>query len=89
MNINLLPFTVLWMIVAAGVIALIAFRVWVARREDERLHIHRSEIGLASQQAATAQKLEMIDRWGQALTIVALLYGLAVAAGYIYQEWLK
>jgi hypothetical protein len=88
MNISLLPFTVLWMILAVAVIGLILYRAWIARGEDERLHVHPSEIGVVLQQAATAQKLEAIDRWGQALTIIALLYGFAVGAGYIYQNWL-
>ena len=89
MNINLLPFTVLWMFLAVAVIGLILYRAWIARSEDDRLHVHQSEIGLVSQQAATAQRLEAIDRWGQALTVIALLYGLAIAGGYTYQNWLR
>jgi uncharacterized membrane protein len=87
MNINLLPFTVVWMILAAGVIGLILYRAWTARREDDRLHVDQSEIGLVSQQTATAEKLDSIDHWGEALTVIALLYGLTVGAGYIYQNW--
>jgi len=86
MNINLLPFAVLWIIVAFGVIGLILYRAWIARREDDSLHVDQSELGLVSQQTITAQKLEAIDRWGQTLTVVALLYGLAMAGGYIYQN---
>lgn len=85
MNINLLPFTVLWMILAVAVIGLILYRVWIARSEDASLHVAQSEMSLVSQQAATAQKLEAIDRWGPTLTVIALLYGLAVGAGYICQ----
>jgi uncharacterized membrane protein len=88
MKINLLPFTVLWMVVAVVVIGLILYRAWIARREDDTLHVHQSEIGLVSQQATTAQKLESIDRWGQTLTVIALLYGLAMAVAYIYQNLL-
>ena len=86
MNINLLPFAFLWMIVALAVIGLILYRAWIARREDESLHLDQSELGLVSQQAITAQKLEAIDRLGQTLTVVALLYGLAMATAYIYQN---
>lgn len=89
MNINLLPFTLLWMVLAVAVIGLILYRTWIARTEDDRLHVHESEIGLVSQQAATAQRLEAIDRWGQALTVLALLYGLAIGGGYMYQNWLR
>ena len=59
----------------------------MARGEDDRLDVYQSEIGVVSQQAATTQKLEAVDRWGQALTVIVLLYGLAEIAGYIYQNW--
>lgn len=84
MNINLFPLTIIWMIVAVAVIGLIAYRAWIAQGEDERLHVHQSEIGLVSQQVATAHRLDAIDRWGQALTVTALLYGLALGGGYLW-----
>jgi hypothetical protein len=87
MNINLLPFTVLWMILAMVVVGLILYRKWVARAEDDTLHVMDSEIGMVTQQATIAQKLESIDRWGKALTALALVYGLAVGAGYLYENW--
>jgi hypothetical protein len=87
MNINLLPFTILWMILTAVVIGLIAYRKWVARDEDDTLHVLDSDIAMVPRQAAMARKLESIDRWGQALTVIALVYGLAVGCGYLYQAW--
>ena len=45
------------------------------------------EVGLLSQQATVGHKLESIDRRGKALTAIALVYGLVVGAGYIYQSW--
>jgi hypothetical protein len=44
MNINLLPFTILWMILTAVVIGLIVYRKWVARDEDDTLHVLDSDI---------------------------------------------
>ena len=88
MNINLLPFTILWMILTAVVMGLIVYRKWVAWDEDDTLHVLDSDIALVPGQAAMAQKLESIDRWGQALTVIALLYGLAVGCGYLYQAWI-
>ena len=88
MGINLFPFTIVWMLLAALVIGLILYRKWVAKDEDDRLHTTASEMGMVARQAAIAHRLESIDRWGQALTLVALVYGLAVAAGHAYQIWL-
>jgi hypothetical protein len=87
MNINLLPFTILWMILTAVVIGLIMYRKWVARDEDDTLHVLDGDIAMVPQQAALAQKLESIDRWGKSLTVIALIYGLVVGCGYLYQAW--
>jgi hypothetical protein len=84
MSSNFLPFTVFWMFLAVVVIGLIVYRAWIARGEDDRIHIADSEMGAVSRQADTAQKLDLIDRWGQALTVVALVYGLAVGSAYLY-----
>jgi len=87
MNINLLPFTVLWIILTAVVIGLLAYRRWVSKDEDDTLHV--MDIAIVSQQTAMAQKLESIDHWGKALTVIALVYGLAVGCGYLYQSWVS
>jgi len=86
MNINLLPFTVLWMILSAVVVGLLMYRKWIAKDEDERLHVMDCEAALLSRQVAVGHKLESIDRWGKVLTAIALLYGLVVGAAYIYQS---
>jgi len=87
MNINLLPFTVLWMILSAVVVGLIIYRKWIAKDEDDRIHVMDCEGGLLSRQVVVVHKLESIDRWGKALTAIALLYGLVVGTGYVYQSW--
>ena len=87
MNINLFPFTVLWMFLAVVVIGLIFYRMWIAKDEDDALHVMDGEAGLVAQQAVMAQKLEIIDHWGQTLTVIALVYGLAMGSVYRYQAW--
>ena len=63
MNINLLPFTVLWMILSAVVVGLIVYRKWIAKDEDDTIHVMDCEVGLLSRQATVVHKLESIDRW--------------------------
>lgn len=89
MNISLLPFTVLWMILAAAVVGLIAYRKWVARDEDDSLHVMDAEFGLAHRQEVVGRKLESIDRWGKSLTALALVYGVLVGAAYLYKNWVS
>ena len=88
MNFNLLPFTILWMVLTAIVIGLILYRKWIAKDEDETIHVLDYESGLVAQQVTVAHKLDSIDRWGKTLTAVALVYGFVVGAAYLYQSWL-
>jgi len=87
MSINLLPFTILWMIMALVVVGMLGYRRWVSRNEDDTLHVMDSDAGIVPQQAALSVKLESIDKWGKLLTVIALVYGLLVGCAYLYQSW--
>jgi len=87
MNLDLRPFFVLWILLAVSIIALIIWRKMVASNEDDTLHVLQG--GAVPQQAAVAQKLDMIDRWGKILTVIAVVFGLLVGAAYVYQVWVQ
>lgn len=89
MNINFTPFTILWALLAAVVLALIAYRKTVSMKEDETLHLGPGGENVPMEQAAIAHKLEVIDKWGKLLTVIAVVYGLALAAFYTWQTWLS
>lgn len=74
-------------VMAAIVIALIVYRKNVADAEDDSLHVQESEAGVLAQQAVVAKKLEAIDRWGKAITGLAITYGLFLAGLYVYNLW--
>ena len=84
MNINLLPYALFWGVLALVVVFLIIYRRSVTSREDDSIHL---EGGIATEQVTLAHRLEMIDRWGKTLTVVAVVYGLALAGLYLYQIW--
>jgi len=84
MHVNLMPFIVLWALLAVSVIVLIAWRKMVANQEDDTIHVLQ---GSVAQQVNVAQKLEVIDKWGKILTIIALVFGLILGAAYIYQNF--
>jgi hypothetical protein len=87
MNINLFPLTVLWMFLAVVVVGLIFYRMWIARDEDDTLHVMEGDDSLVARQTVTAQKLELIDHWGKILTVIALVFGFAMGSVYLYQTW--
>ena len=55
-------------------------------QEEETLHL--SDPAEANHQAVIAHKLEWIDKWGKLLTVIALVYGVLLAAAYTYRVWL-
>jgi hypothetical protein len=77
-----------WVALASVVLALAIYRHMVARREDDFLHVRESEDNLVVAQGTIAHKLEVIDRWGKLLTVVALVWGLALGGYYVYLSWL-
>ena len=85
MRFDFTPLAALWALLALVVLALIAYRKIVSLKEDDTLHLGNA---LAStEQVFVAHKLDQIDKWGKLLTVVALVFGLLLAAGYSYQIW--
>ena len=84
---NLLPFVVLWIVLATIVIAMIVRRKMVAAHEDDQLHVLNT--APVAQQAAVANKLDQIDKWGKILTVITVVYGLLLGALYVYQFFVQ
>jgi hypothetical protein len=91
MNNHLMPFLIVWIVLAVVVIVLLAWRKVVSNREDDTLHVAEPDEvqeGVMREQAGVAQKIEQIDKWGKILTVIALAYGLILAGVYFYQTWI-
>ena len=84
MHINLLPFAVFWGVLALVVLALIIYRRSVTANEDDSIHL---EGGAPSAQVALDHRIGSIDRWGKTMTAVTVVYGVILAAIYLYQVW--
>jgi len=82
--VNLLPYALFWGLLALVVVFLIVYRRTVTSREDDSIHL---EGGIATEQVTLAHRLGLIDRWGKTLTVIVVVYGLALAAIYLYQVW--
>lgn len=87
MHINFIPFLGLWIVMAIGVIVMIARRRSVANQEDESLHV--MDAGASTHQVEVAHKLDVIDKWGKILTAITIVYGLVMGALYLYQSWVE
>jgi len=80
------PLTILWALLALVVLGLIAYRKIVSAKEDETLHLGNAMA--STEQISVAHKLDVIDKWGKLLTVIAVVYGLLLACTYTYQTWL-
>ena len=86
MNINLLPFLILWILLALTVVVLFLRHRSIARLEDAHLDVLETAAA-ADQQVMLEHKLAVVDKWGKILTVVAVVYGLVLAFLYFVQTW--
>jgi hypothetical protein len=89
MNINLMPFGASWIALACAVLILAVYRHRWSSHEDDTLHVTDAQASQITQQAMTAYRLAVIDRWGKLLTLIGAIYGLLLGAAYFYQYWMQ
>ena len=84
---NLTPFVILWSLLALAVLGLALYRKFVANHEEDYIHIGPGEEKFIPQQIEIAAKLKMMDRWGGGLTVATAIFGLLIAATYLWTAW--
>ncbi len=78
------PWIILWLALGACILVLALYRKTLASREDDIVHVSTGDKAISAQ-LGVAQRLEKIDFWGKTLTIVLVVYGLALGGILIYQ----
>jgi hypothetical protein len=82
---NLTPYIALWSVLGLLVLGLALYRKLITtHQEDDLVHLSEGEGRLIPRQVAVNAKIGKIDRWGEVLTVVTVLGGLAIAAAYLY-----
>lgn len=84
---NLLPYAIAWAVLGLIVLALAVARKNVSAHEDDSIHLGGDAAVAATDQVATAKKLDAIDKWGKILTVVLTVTGLILAVMYGLQVW--
>jgi hypothetical protein len=80
-------FLISWTVLALVVLALAGYRLSLSHRETDVLHLASSEGSLISGQTELATRIKVVSRWGEALTIAVVVYGLVLVAQYGYGLW--
>ena len=60
----------------------------LAKQEDDTLHV-LADSSVTARQVSIAHRLDVIDKWGQILTVVAAAYALAMVVLHVYQHWVR
>jgi len=66
------------------------YRRWIEDHDDHNIHLHNTatDSQIIHMQEDMAKRLEMVEKAIRYLTIVVVVYGLAVAGYAIYTEWI-
>jgi type VI protein secretion system component VasF len=86
---SLVPYLIVWAVLAAVIVGLLIYRRFLSEAEDDTLHVSDPTGSITSRQVIMAKKLEVIDRWGKILTVIAVLYGVALLVAYLYLGWVQ
>jgi len=82
---NLTPYVILWAVLGIAVLALALYRKLVMlHQEDELVHLAAGEERMIPHQVALAHKMDVVDKWGETLTVLTAVVGLLIAAAYLY-----
>lgn len=84
MSFNLLVW--IWVALVVTVLALAIYRNLAGIHGDEHFHILGAEV---KKETITLRRIEAIERWGQLLTVLAVIYGLVLAGTYLYETYLS
>jgi len=82
-------YVAIWILIAGCVLLLALYRLAVDKGDYTILHVRRSEVTQIPKQVIRAERLDIIDQWGKVLTVLALVYGVAMGLGYLLMNLSK
>lgn len=74
----------LWIALTLVVMALFAYRFFLARNEDDTVHLADGEVPMIQEQNALATRLARVDRLRNTLGYLDLAFGLVLLAIFSY-----
>lgn len=86
---NMIPHLLVLAAMVVTIVLLAVYRASVAQKQDFHLHFEGAEKQDVGAQLSVASRLAWIDRWGKILTVMAVVYFVALAGLLVYQQWLR
>ncbi len=75
-----------WGVLTLVVIVMAIYHHMLVNQEDPTLDILENNT-VAAEQSKVFKKANVVELWGKILTVVVVLYGLALAGAYVMQMW--
>jgi hypothetical protein len=75
---------VLWIVIAAALAIVYVYRKMVAGSADELVHLSDATDAVLTKQESTASRIQQLDRVVVILTIVFVVYGVALGGFQVY-----
>jgi hypothetical protein len=82
-----IPYIYTWAAIALVVLVLAVYRISLGSHDDLVVHLAAGDAPTPPSQQVRAHKIDRLDHWGPALTIVAVLYGFTLLGVYFYHVW--
>lgn len=76
----------LWIALTVTVMGLVAYRYFVAMKEDDTVHLADAEAPLIAEQNAMAARLGRLDKLSRQLTLVDVAFGIVLGTVFIYNS---
>lgn len=80
-------FVITWVALILAYLGVAGYRWFLTRHEDDMVHVRDSEAKLIPVQTAFAHRIHHLDLWSRVLVVTAVVYGLALGAFYVYQQF--
>lgn len=69
------------------VLGLGIYRITIGRREVDSIHLAEFEETETQEQKHLVRSIKRVEWWGQALTVLVVIYGLGILGVYLYRMW--
>ena len=87
MDTNFILLIVTLLVPAITLVGLMLCRAHTSRNEDDFLRVNHPTSSTLNNQAATAQEMDVLERWVTVLISAVLVCGLGMGAWFLYQVW--
>lgn len=77
------------LVLVVAVVGLYVYRRWLENHDDHYIHLHNDshDASIIDTQTSMAKRLDLVDKVKNAGLVAVILYGLVIAAMFVYVGW--